>query len=145
VQSVCRPEAKVAVLPDPLPATTPQTYKKQDQNIAHDPIIDHDRVTEMVEDFGADVFAEIVSSFAEEVTTALQALNTALTAKDIEEIRKLLHLIEGCASNVGAIGLCALCDEIRTQVTAGNTPTAQDPFSALHAETCRILKQHAAA
>ena len=121
-----------------------QTTSGQAPPRTREPVVDTARVSEMVKDLGSEVCNEIIESFESEIENALQALTTALASKDTENIRKLLHLIQGCAANVGAVGLCQMCNAIRKEISDGRHPSG-DGFAALHTETCNRLKQQLAA
>lgn len=61
-------------------------------------MIDWARVRELQDEIGADDFGEIVEVFMEEVEAAIGALPDADKGSELEE---LMHLIKGCAWNLG--------------------------------------------
>lgn len=69
-------------------------------------MIDWDRVVELQEEVGAEDFPEIVDVFLEEVEEALPKLTESCSSSDLEDT---LHLLKGCAWNLGFRGLGALC------------------------------------
>lgn len=80
-------------------------------------MIDWIRVRELQEEIGADDFGEIVEVFMEEVETAIESLPGADKGTELEE---LMHLIKGCAWNLGFRELGKLCAEGEAAAAAGN-------------------------
>ena len=107
--------------------------------IAHE-IINEDRVARFKSEFGADIFAEIIGCFEEEMRDALKALRATMTANDTEEARKLVHLIEGCASNVGGDAIAGLCDQYRQEMRRTGQPGDPAAFENLFEDTCKQLR-----
>ncbi len=75
-----------------------------------EPAIESERLHELAEDFGVEVLQEIVSEFYQDVDEALVTLSSAVGVGNAEEVRNVLHLIKGCASNLGATALVELCE-----------------------------------
>jgi HPt (histidine-containing phosphotransfer) domain-containing protein len=80
-------------------------------------MIDWARVRELQEEIGADDFGEIVEVFMEEVETAVGALPEADKGSELEE---LMHLIKGCAWNLGFRELGKLCAAGEAAAAAGD-------------------------
>jgi HPt (histidine-containing phosphotransfer) domain-containing protein len=69
-------------------------------------MIDWTRVRELQAEIGAEDFGEIVDVFMEEVETAIASLPASDKGSELEE---LMHLIKGCAWNLGFHNLGELC------------------------------------
>lgn len=79
-------------------------------------MMDVARLKEMADDFGEEVLLEIITEFYNDVEEALQALSAAASVNDAEEVKKVLHLIKGCASNLGITALVELCHKMKHQI-----------------------------
>jgi HPt (histidine-containing phosphotransfer) domain-containing protein len=66
-------------------------------------MIDWTRVDELVSEIGPDDFGDVVELFLEEVDTAMNGLCTS------ENLQNRLHLIKGCAWNLGFTALGQIC------------------------------------
>lgn len=75
-------------------------------------MIDHERLREMEDDFGAEELAQIVGAFIDESSAAIEVLRTGWG--DARVRRDRLHFIKGCARTMGAVGLGDLCERIET-------------------------------
>ncbi len=111
----------------PAAATpTPET-KGQDKmprtNAPNRPLLDTRRISTMMEDFGAEGFAEILTVFYEETAQALSRLGEAVAAHNREEVEKLLHLLKGSAANLGFSALAQACEEARQRLRQGHETT----------------------
>ncbi|WP_424972193.1 Hpt domain-containing protein [Dinoroseobacter sp. S76] len=80
-------------------------------------MIDWNRVRELQDEIGADDFGEIVEVFMEEVETAIGQLPDADKGADLEA---LMHLIKGCAWNLGFRALGKLCADGEAAAAAGD-------------------------
>lgn len=80
-------------------------------------MIDWARIRELQSEIGADDFLDIVDVFMEEVETAVATLPKADKGEGLEA---LLHLIKGCALNLGFDALGQLCAEGEAAAAAGN-------------------------
>ena len=68
-------------------------------------MIDWIKVTELVEDVGADGFEEVLELFLQEVETALHTIALA------EDLESALHFVKGCALNLGFVDFARVCGE----------------------------------
>lgn len=82
--------------------------------------IDRLIIENMITEFGGVAFIEIFECFCDDIESALISLREGYVSKNREEIRKLLHLINGCASNLGIVGLVDLCEQTRQQIASGS-------------------------
>ena len=71
-------------------------------------MIDHERLRELEEDFGAEELAQVLAAFLEEAAAAVEALRSGWTDADLRRDR--LHFLKGCARTIGAMRLGDLCE-----------------------------------
>ena len=109
-------------------------------------LIDSSRIDEMIDDFGEEEFCEIVAAFLEDMEAALAQLSIVLAADDTEEIGKLLHLVKGCAANLGIVALVELCETTKAgmQKGPGDSASIISSFRSLHNAAADILRQQCA-
>ncbi len=69
-----------------------------------------------------DMVAEILTLFQQDSAERLRELNLALSNGDRVAIRKQAHTLKGAASQVGAMALAALCQEIEIQAEQSSQP-----------------------
>ena len=104
-----------------------------DQQTGETSVLDQNRVSEMLDDFGAELFAELLETFKGELTETLNELVALGGDASLEQVRPLLHLIQGCAANLGAVSLGQLSSDLRSNgggALAGNWITDLQNASA---------------
>ncbi|WP_424966103.1 Hpt domain-containing protein [Dinoroseobacter sp. S375] len=99
-------------------------------------MIDWNRVRELQDEIGADDFGEIVEVFMEEVEAAIGQLPTADKGADLEA---LMHLIKGCAWNLGFRALGKLCADGEAAAAAGNGASVDIPEIVAAFETAKAV------
>lgn len=80
-------------------------------------MIDHERLRELEEDFGADQLQQILASFLEETAAAMEALRAGW--RDPAVRRDRLHFVKGCARTVGAAELGDICESLEADPDPG--------------------------
>ncbi|MFY0620402.1 MAG: Hpt domain-containing protein [Pelagimonas sp.] len=70
-------------------------------------MIDWSRVSELIEEIGAEDFGEIVELFLMEVETAIGSLEEA--AGDAKATEEQMHFLKGAALNLGFEALAQIC------------------------------------
>ena len=60
-----------------------------------------------------DVFLDLVEVYRSELSAGVVALQSAVTNRDIEAIRKLAHALKGSSLTLGASGFGALCEGVQ--------------------------------
>lgn len=81
-------------------------------------MIDWSRVDEMVEEIGAEDFAEVVELFLEEVETAISQLEEGQGNPVVTE--EQMHFLKGAALNLGFESLAKLCAKGEKSAAAGD-------------------------
>ena len=66
----------------------------------------------MAEGGDSEIVLEVLSVFQTDTAARLRTLQAALAAGDTAQVRTQAHSIKGSASQVGALGLAALCQSI---------------------------------
>lgn len=87
-------------------------------------MIDWTRVHELVDEIGAEDFAEVVELFLDEVETAIDLLDTAEGNPIVTQ--EQMHFLKGAALNLGFESLAQLCIKGERAAAAGQ-PEAVPP------------------
>ncbi|MBV7395291.1 Hpt domain-containing protein [Mameliella sediminis] len=87
-------------------------------------MIDWSRVEEMIDEIGAEDFAEVVELFLDEVETAIDALDASAGNPVVTE--EQMHFLKGAALNIGFATLAELCRE-GEKAAANGTPDKITP------------------
>ncbi|WP_425092384.1 Hpt domain-containing protein [Tropicimonas sp. S265A] len=69
-------------------------------------MIDWERVEELISEIGSEDFGEVVELFLEEVDAAMGDL---VAGGNVEATQQTLHLVKGCAWNLGFAELGKIC------------------------------------
>ena len=72
-------------------------------------MIDQARLQELVNDFGAEDFDELIESFLDEAAEAVSNLEAMVSDEASHERSAQFHFLKGCALNIGAVDLAELC------------------------------------
>ncbi|MDJ0858526.1 MAG: Hpt domain-containing protein [Dinoroseobacter sp.] len=100
-------------------------------------MIDWTRVEELIAEIGAEDFGEVVELFLEEVDAAMEALDNIL---DPTTGSRTLHLVKGCAWNLGFAALGKRCAILETNGVQINPQVAQD-LRTVYATSRTALKE----
>ncbi len=82
-------------------------------------LYNRERISEIMTDLGPEAFGEIVVEFANDVDKAIASLQNAVGSGDDVEVHRVLHLVKGCASNLGITSLVDLCERGRRTLGEG--------------------------
>lgn len=85
-------------------------------------MIDWQRIRELVDEFGADDFAEVVDLFLQEVEGAIDQL--AESCGDPSLMAQHMHFLKGAALNLGFSELSDLCSQGESAAKAGSSDPA---------------------
>lgn len=78
--------------------------------------IDWARVSELVDEIGAETFADLLDMFTQEVSEGVERLRVAQTpVRQVPEF----HFLKGAALNLGLAEMAELCAEGEKRATAG--------------------------
>lgn len=72
-------------------------------------MIDQARLQELVNDFGAEDFDDLIDSFLEEAAEVVASLEAMISEDASDERSAQFHCLRGCALNIGAVDLAELC------------------------------------
>lgn len=105
-------------------------------------MIDHERLCELVEDFGLDGLEEIVGIFLLEARESIEQLERA---DNQDEVLHHLHFLKGCSRNVGALQLGNFCETMEgadrmlpgSRYVSDLRTGLQETQTAIHAWTVR--------
>jgi len=89
-------------------------------NRSHMPVIDKTTFDELKEMSGEDFINELIDAFLEDAPNMIDAMQTALVAKDVESFRRNAHSMKSNANTFGATELAALAKELETMGRESN-------------------------
>ena len=72
-------------------------------------MIDQARLQELVNDFGAEDFDDLIESFLEEAAESVMNLEAMVSDEACDERSAQFHFLKGCALNIGAVDLADMC------------------------------------
>lgn len=75
-------------------------------------MIDQARLRELLDDFGAEDFDDLIKSFLEEASEVVARLETLISEEFSDERSAQFHFLKGCALNIGATDLAELCQAL---------------------------------
>jgi HPt (histidine-containing phosphotransfer) domain-containing protein len=78
------------------------------------PAIDHQVVNALVKDLGRDTYRILLDTFSSDFVEVQTKLIAAMTAADVEELRRQLHAIRSISLPMGAVELPCLVRAIET-------------------------------
>ncbi len=100
-------------------------------------MIDWDQVLELRDEVGAEDFGEVVEVFLEEVEQGLVDLQSAASPAELES---LLHLLKGCAWNLGFRAVGSLCAAGEGRAAAGDVdPVDKTELAKVYAESKAVF------
>ena len=78
------------------------------------PAVDHQVVKGLIRDLGPDTYRSLLSTFSDEFIEVQGKLIAAMTAPDVDELRRHLHVIRSISLPIGAAELPRLVRTIET-------------------------------
>lgn len=84
------------------------------------PAIDKSTFDELKQTSGEDFINELIDAFLEDGPNMIQAMQTALGAKDVESFRRNAHSMKSNANTFGATELAALSKELESMGRESN-------------------------
>ena len=112
-----------------------------------DPAVDFSRLTEFREfdDEEQSMTREVIALFVGDAPTRLAAIRAAVDSQDAPALARAAHALKGACSNVGAVGMLAVCSELEAQAHDGLMPADAAAqlarLEALLPRTCSALEQ----
>ena len=93
-----------------------------------------DSLRQLTPEGEADVLAEILQLFLDEVPKKIRALQEAVTAGDSEEAARLAHSLKGSSGNIGADSMMDVCRRIDDLARAGDLAAVTPLLPSLTSE-----------
>ena len=93
-------------------------------------IIDLKEVLERVQE-DKELLAELFDIFQEDFVTKRKTLGAAIAARDIPEIKKIVHSMKGSSGNISAKPLHAACITLENMAKEGKTDSMQGVVIAI--------------
>ena len=73
-------------------------------------MIDHARLKELEDDFGAEDLSDLIDAFLIEAQEAVDTLDELIADWSERRNREQFHFLKGCALNIGATEFAKLCE-----------------------------------
>jgi len=110
-------------------------------------LIDGDFLADALEDFGQDIFGELIESFSAETCDALAALGAAAAGGDARAAEAKLHFVKGAAAGLGLAALALETERLERAARRGAVPdpAALHDLDALTRQSVRALRRLAEA
>jgi HPt (histidine-containing phosphotransfer) domain-containing protein len=86
----------------------------------------------------ADVLAEVLQLFTEEVPKRIRALQAALEAGDVAQVGRAAHSLKGSSGNIGAGSMLEVCRKLDDAAKAGDLAAITPLVATLTEEYHRV-------
>jgi len=93
-----------------------------------------------------EIFPEIIAIFLKDTPNRLNSLSEASTNNDVTAVKEESHCLKGSSSNVGAVKLSKICEEIETLSKSGSIANqkeliqyALDEFEHVKSELPKVI------
>jgi len=103
-------------------------------------LLDEDTIARLRQDFAVELRQRLLGTFEEQLAARLPELQAALERHDVEELRRLLHLLKGSSATIGANAFSDACRELEHEAAGGEEPDGLDGLPALGAATITALR-----
>lgn len=111
------------------------------------PALDHEIVSTLMAMGDAEdptFFRDVIEAFFADTTELMATLQRAITAEEIDTVGRMAHTLKGSSTNVGAVGMAALCHELQSVGSAANLVDAVQCLTKLKTEFDRVRRELAA-
>ncbi len=125
-----------SVLPPPAPSGPPSAALYETDAMSTSPL--DCQALEALQQLLGDTAPHVVAAFLQDTSTRLAELHHAATRGDSATMAHLAHTLQGSSSNMGAVGLAALCAALHQQCHVGPLPRPATQVEALVAEYTRV-------
>ena len=101
-----------------------------------------DELRQMAEGGDVEIVLEVLSVFQTDTATRLRSLQAGLAAGNTAQVKTQAHSIKGSASQVGALGIAALCQRIEHEAVQGQSEaltTLVHELEAAFPDVCRAI------
>lgn len=79
-------------------------------------------------------FAALLRTFVVDSEQRIAAIDAALTAADVEALRRAAHSFKGSTSNIGTLGMAELCRQLEELARSGTTAGGAELLALLRVE-----------
>ncbi len=122
-------EAGEQVLPPPASAT---------------PVLDQEIVSTlraMCDESDPTFFREVVEAFFADTAELIAALQQAMTSAEIVTVERTAHTLKGSSTNVGALGMAAICSELQSTASVEKAAETATCLMRLESEFTRVRQE----
>lgn len=86
----------------------------------------------------SDFFRHVINVYFESTQELIESLDQAIQSAEIEQVAHAAHTLKGSSDNVGAIGMAAICHELKSIADAENVDGVDACVTKLKSEFTRV-------
>ncbi len=108
------------------------------------PALDHEVVSTLRAMGDADdptFFRDVIEAFFTDTNTLITTLQQAVASEEMETVERTAHTLKGSSTNVGAIGMAALCRELQRVGSAADLAETMQCLTKLENEFGRVRRE----
>lgn len=87
-----------------------------------------------------DEFSVLVNAFEQDNRQHLESIEQLIEDDDAEQVSRQVHSIKGASSNLGAIELASVCQQLEAQAKAGDLSNAKELLAQIRIEFDKAVK-----
>jgi HPt (histidine-containing phosphotransfer) domain-containing protein len=89
---------------------------------------------EQLKELLGDDFSVLVTAFEQDNRKILEDVEQLIEQDDAKQVSRQIHSLKGASSNLGALELAALCQQLETQAKAGDLSHAKQQLDKIRKE-----------
>lgn len=93
---------------------------------------------EQLRELMGDGYIELLDAYLEDAPVRINAMKEAIEDDDLETISREAHTFKGSSSNMGALELVSLCDDLERCSGGGLREQLAEKISQLHERFCVV-------
>lgn len=87
-----------------------------------------------------DEFSALVNAFEQDNRKHLKSIEQLIDNDEAEQVSRQVHSIKGASSNLGAIELASVCQQLEAQAKDGDLSNAKELLAQIHQEFEKAIK-----
>ncbi len=87
-----------------------------------------------------DEFSVLVSAFEQDNRKHIDSIEQLIDNDEAEQVSRQVHSIKGASSNLGALELASVCQQLEAQAKAGDLSNAKELLSQIKVEFEKAIK-----
>ncbi len=101
-------------------------------------VLDEQVFQELKTNVGADFIGELITAYLEDAPQLIAEMKRALTANDVDSLRRAAHTLKSNSANFGATTLTALAKELEHNAREGNLNGAREKIARVENELAQV-------